>query len=77
MIQSATPTIPCFSPVSLPIEARFDGPQLTSDGGLVWLALPPGLYQALIDFYSGRKVSRPLPSNVGDFPTPSGDTRVV
>lgn len=38
MSQSATPTISCFSPLSLPIEARFDGPQLTSDGGLVWLA---------------------------------------
>jgi Transposase DDE domain group 1 len=36
--QSATPTISCFSPLTLPIEARFDGPQLTSDGGLVWLA---------------------------------------
>jgi hypothetical protein len=36
--QSAIPTMPCFSPVSVPIEARFDGPQLTSDGGLVWLA---------------------------------------
>jgi hypothetical protein len=22
----------------MPIEASFDGPQLTSDGGLVWLA---------------------------------------
>jgi hypothetical protein len=28
----------CFSPIPMPIEARFDGPQLTSDGGLVWLA---------------------------------------
>jgi hypothetical protein len=36
--QSATATIRCFSPVSMPIEASFDGPQLTSDGGLVWLA---------------------------------------
>jgi Transposase DDE domain group 1 len=36
--QSATPTISCFSPLAVPIEARFDGPQLTSDGGLVWLA---------------------------------------
>jgi hypothetical protein len=36
--QSATPTIRCFSPLSLPLEASFDGPQLTSDGGLVWLA---------------------------------------
>ena len=38
MSQSATPTLDCFSTVSLPIEASFDGPQLTSDGGLVWLA---------------------------------------
>jgi hypothetical protein len=36
--QSATPTIRCFSSVPVPIEASFDGPQLTSDGGLVWLA---------------------------------------
>jgi len=36
--QSATPTIRCFSPASVSIEASFDGPQLTSDGGLVWLA---------------------------------------
>lgn len=45
--------------------------------GTVWLALPPALYQALIDFYSGQRAFRPLPSNVGDFPTPTGDTRVV
>jgi hypothetical protein len=38
VIQSATPTITCFSPLAQPLEARFDGPQLTSDGGLVWLA---------------------------------------
>ena len=38
MTQSATPTIRCFSPVAVPLTARFDGPQLTSDGGLVWLA---------------------------------------
>lgn len=38
MFQSATPTIPCFSPTALPLTASFDGPQLTSDGGLVWLA---------------------------------------
>ncbi len=38
MSQSAIPTIPCFSSTSLPINAHFDGPQLTSDGGLVWLA---------------------------------------
>jgi hypothetical protein len=36
--QSATSPIRCFSPVSLPLEASFDGPRLTSDGGLVWLA---------------------------------------
>ena len=38
MSQSATPTIRCFSSAPLPVEASFDGPQLTSDGGLVWLA---------------------------------------
>ncbi len=38
MSQSATPTISCFSSTSVPVEASFDGPQLTSDGGLVWLA---------------------------------------
>jgi hypothetical protein len=36
--QSATSPVCCFSPVSVPLTARFDGPQLTSDGGLVWLA---------------------------------------
>jgi len=36
--QSAIPPISCFSPVSMPIDAHFDGPELTSDGGLVWLA---------------------------------------
>jgi len=36
--QSAIATISCFSPLAMPLEARFDGPQLTSDGGLVWLA---------------------------------------
>jgi hypothetical protein len=36
--QFATPTIRCFSSTSLPLTARFDGPRLTSDGGLVWLA---------------------------------------
>lgn len=25
-----------------------------------WIPLPPALYQALIDFYSGKKISRPL-----------------
>ena len=38
MAQSATPTIRCFSPSSLPLSAAFDGPQLTSDGGMPWLA---------------------------------------
>ena len=38
MSQSATPAIRCFSPVSLPLEARFDAPRLTSDGGVVWVA---------------------------------------
>jgi hypothetical protein len=38
MSQSATPSLRCFSPVSLPLEASFDAPQLTSDGGLVWVA---------------------------------------
>lgn len=38
MSQSATPTIRCFSPVPLPLLASFDGPRLTSDGGLVLLA---------------------------------------
>lgn len=38
MSQSAIPTIACFSSLALPIEARLDGPQLTSDSGLVWLA---------------------------------------
>jgi Transposase DDE domain group 1 len=36
--QSATPTIRCFSPVSVPLHASFDAPRLTSDGGLVWVA---------------------------------------
>jgi hypothetical protein len=36
--QSATPTIRCLCPTPVPLTARFDGPQLTSDGGLVWLA---------------------------------------
>jgi Transposase DDE domain group 1 len=40
--QSATATISCFSPFGVPIDARFDGPQLTSDGGLVWLAEADG-----------------------------------
>jgi hypothetical protein len=38
MIQSATPPIRCYAPVSLPLEAAFDAPRLTSDGGLVWVA---------------------------------------
>lgn len=42
MSQSATPTIRCFSRFSVPLVASFDGPQLTSDGGLVWLAEADG-----------------------------------
>lgn len=38
MSQSATPTIACVCPAPVSLTARFDGPQLTSDGGLVWLA---------------------------------------
>lgn len=38
MAQSATSPIRCFSPLGLPIMARFDGPRLTSDGALAWLA---------------------------------------
>jgi hypothetical protein len=46
-----------------------------SNLGTVWPLLPPALYQALIDFYSGRS-RRPLPSvqDAGDFPMPSGDS---
>jgi hypothetical protein len=36
--QSATPIIRCVSPAPVSLTACFDGPQLTSDGGLVWLA---------------------------------------
>jgi len=36
--QSATPSIRCVCPAPVSLTARFDGPQLTSDGGLVWLA---------------------------------------
>jgi hypothetical protein len=36
--QSATPTVRCFCPDSLPLTASFDAPRLTSDGGLVWIA---------------------------------------
>lgn len=38
MTQSATPSIRCVCPAPVALTARFDGPQLTSDGGLVWLA---------------------------------------
>lgn len=38
MSQSATATIPFHLPAIEPLTACFDGPQLTSDGGLVWLA---------------------------------------
>ena len=52
MSQSATATIRCSCPVPVPVAARFDGPQLTSDGGLVWLAevdTALGLSAALAD----------------------------
>ena len=58
-----------------------------SNLGDVWPALPPALYRALIDFYSGRTRSPinpndiPIPprspTNPGDFPIPSGDSRMV
>jgi hypothetical protein len=35
--QSATPTVRFAGPAPLPLEAAFDGGQLTSDGGLPWL----------------------------------------
>ncbi len=38
MSQSATPTLRFAVPTALPLEARFDGGQLTSDGGLPCLA---------------------------------------
>ena len=38
MSQSATPFIPCVCPAPVSLTAHFDGPQLTSDGGLIWLA---------------------------------------
>jgi hypothetical protein len=60
MSQSATSPIPCFSPFGVPITASFDGPQLTSDGGLVWLAeadaalgLCANLAQAFPDWRTG------------------------
>src|SRR3954447_6027501 len=37
MSQSATPVYDFSGPVLLPVEARFDGGRLTSDGGLPWL----------------------------------------
>jgi hypothetical protein len=36
--QSATASIPFAAPLPVPLEARFDAGQLTSDGGLPWLA---------------------------------------
>jgi hypothetical protein len=36
--QSATLTIRCSFPAPVPLTARFDGPQLNSDSGLVWRA---------------------------------------
>jgi hypothetical protein len=38
MFKSATPPLRCYSPVSLPLDATFDAPRLTSDGGVVWVA---------------------------------------
>jgi Transposase DDE domain group 1 len=38
MPQSATPVYPFAGSAPLPLEARFDGGRLTSDGGLPWLA---------------------------------------
>jgi hypothetical protein len=67
MAQSATPTIRCFSSVSVPLTASFDGPRLTSDGGLVWLAevdaalgLCPRLADAIPEWRTGS-VQHPLP----------------
>jgi hypothetical protein len=37
MSQSATPVYPFSGAAPLPLEARFDGGRLTSDGGLPWL----------------------------------------
>ena len=37
MAQSATPVFRFVGPAPLPVEARFDGGRLTSDGGLPWL----------------------------------------
>src|SRR4051812_3372890 len=37
MSQSATATVRFPGPAALPLEARFDGGRLTSDGGLPWL----------------------------------------
>jgi hypothetical protein len=37
MSQSATPVYRFAGPAALPLEARFDGGRLTSDGGLPWL----------------------------------------
>jgi hypothetical protein len=37
MSQSATPVFRFVGPAPLPLEARFDGGRLTSDGGLPWL----------------------------------------
>lgn len=60
MFQSATPTIRCVCPAPVALTARFDGPQLTSDGGLVWLAeadatldLTPRLANAIPEWRTG------------------------
>jgi hypothetical protein len=58
--QSATPTIHCVCSAPVALTARFDGPQLTSDGGLVWLAeadaalrLAPRLADAIPEWRTG------------------------
>lgn len=66
MSQSAIPTIRCFSPAPIPLTARFDGPQLTSDGGAVWigqadadLGLCAALAEVIPDWRTGA-VTHPL-----------------
>ncbi|MDQ2742324.1 MAG: IS1380 family transposase [Chloroflexota bacterium] len=60
MSQSATPSIDCVCPAPVPLTACFDGPQLTSDGGLVWLAeadaalgLTPRLAETIPEWRTG------------------------
>jgi hypothetical protein len=42
MPQSATPVFRFAGRTPLPLEARFDGGRLTSDGGLPWLERATG-----------------------------------